>query len=215
MAACNLGLDRFIVSRQLSLKGSGERWRPPYISDMLELTDQGAQKRVMATKTLADVLEAIIGVSYLDGGLEKALQCISLFLGEGQFQDFQTTRDVLFEAVEPRNMVLPAIYEPLEATIGYEFRNKALLVEAITHPSYITALYSFERLEFLGDAVLDHVIVQGAYTKLHFESRRSLYRRACRSRTLVIKQLTCRRTLRRKARSTGELANAPPPDRAR
>lgn len=196
MAACNLGLDRFIVSKQLSLKGSGERWRPPYISDMLALPDQGAQKRVMATKTLADVVEAIIGVSYLDGGLEKALQCVSLFLGEGQFQDFQSTRDVLFEAAEPRDMVLPAIYEPLEATIGYEFRNKALLVEAITHPSHITALYSFERLEFLGDAVLDHVIVQGAYTMLHFESRPSLHTWACRNRTLVIKKLTCRRTLR-------------------
>lgn len=178
MAARNTGLDKFIIAKQLTLKGSGERWRPPYISDLLERPDQEAQTRVMSTKTLADVVEAVIGVSYLDGNLEKALDCMSLFLGEGQFRDFQTTRNVLFEAAQPKNMDLPAIYEPLESAIGYDFREKALLVEAITHPSYVAALYThecsydytFDRLEFLGDSVLDYIIVKGMYQLHHFES---------------------------------------------
>jgi dsRNA-specific ribonuclease len=163
MAASNSKLDKFIISRQLTLKGSGERWRPPYISNLPEPPGQEAERRVMSTKTLADVVEAIIGVSFIDGGLEKVLQCISLFLGEGQFRDFQTTRNVLFAAAEPKNLALPAIYEPLEASIGYVFREKALLVEAITHPSYVTALYTYEGLEFIGDSILDHIIVQGMY----------------------------------------------------
>lgn len=147
-AARESGLDRFIVSKQLAIKGSGERWRPPYISDLLEAPDQAEQKRVMSSKTLADVVESIIGVSYIDGGLDKARQCISLFLGEGQFRDLQTTRDVLLGAVEPKNMPLPAIYEPLEESIGYVFQEKALLVEAMTHPSYVhsscvSALYTY------------------------------------------------------------------------
>ena len=45
----------------------------------------------------------------------------------------------------------------LEATIGYEFQTPALLLQAITHKSW-TAEYpqasNYERLEFLGDAVL-------------------------------------------------------------
>lgn len=142
-AAHESGLDQFIVSKQLALKGTGGRWRPPYISDLLEARGQGEQKRVMSTKTLADVVEAVIGVSYVDGGLEKARQCMSLFLGEGQFKDFQFARNVLLEAAEPKNMALPAIYEPLEESIGYVFREKALLVEAITHPSYVSALYTY------------------------------------------------------------------------
>ena len=186
MAAHDLGLDQFIVSKQLAIKGSGERWRPPYVSDLIEAPDQGAQKRVMSTKTLADVVEAVIGVSYIDGGLEKALKCMNLFLGEGQFRDFQTTRDVLFGAVEPKNMALPAIYEPLEASIGYVFREKALLVEAMTHPSYITALYTYDRLEMLGDSILDQIIVQGMYEVIHLEPRHSLYRHVPRNHTLVI-----------------------------
>lgn len=156
-------MDQFIVSKQLALKGTGERWRPPYISDLLEDPAVGEQKRVMATKTLADVVEAVIGVSYIDGGLDKARQCMSLFLGEGLGKDIQTTRDVLFEAVEPKKMPLPAMYTPLEESIGYVFEEKALLVEAMTHPSYVTALYTYERLEFVGDAILDHIIVGGTY----------------------------------------------------
>lgn len=166
-AAQESGLDQFIVSKQLALRGSGERWRPPYISDLLDAPDRGEQKRVMSSKTLADVVESVIGVSYIDGGLVKALQCMSLFLGEGQFKDFQTTRNVLFEAVEPKNMALPAIYEPLEETIGYVFQEKTLLVEAITHASYVSALYTSERLEFMGDALLDHIVVQGTYEFIH------------------------------------------------
>ncbi|KAK2379093.1 ribonuclease protein [Trifolium repens] len=41
----------------------------------------------------------------------------------------------------------------VEQTIGYIFRNKKLLEEALTHPSYNESI-SYERLEFVGDAVL-------------------------------------------------------------
>ena len=41
----------------------------------------------------------------------------------------------------------------LEKNIGYQFKNRLLLKEALTHRSYSTAHY--ERLEFLGDSVLN------------------------------------------------------------
>ena len=46
----------------------------------------------------------------------------------------------------------------LEARIGYEFNDKALLVRALTHPSYGDGqkkIDHYERLEFLGDRVLN------------------------------------------------------------
>lgn len=48
----------------------------------------------------------------------------------------------------------------LEKRIGYEFKNKALLKQALTHSSYaneqkIRKNGDYERLEFLGDAVLE------------------------------------------------------------
>ncbi len=50
----------------------------------------------------------------------------------------------------------------LEERIGYEFRNKALLRQALTHSSFtneqkINKTNNYERLEFLGDAVLELV----------------------------------------------------------
>lgn len=48
----------------------------------------------------------------------------------------------------------------LEDRIGYQFQNKSLLKEAMTHSSFaneqkINKLHDYERLEFLGDAVLE------------------------------------------------------------
>ncbi len=50
----------------------------------------------------------------------------------------------------------------LEERIGYQFRSKALLKQAITHSSFtneqkINKLKNYERLEFLGDAILEMV----------------------------------------------------------
>jgi len=47
--------------------------------------------------------------------------------------------------------------EKLEKIIGYEFRNKKLLKKALTHPSY-SSENSYERLEFLGDLILDTIV---------------------------------------------------------
>ena len=53
---------------------------------------------------------------------------------------------------------------PLEERIGYKFRNPLLLAEALTHPSlgHETQQHHFDnqRLEFLGDAILQVVITE-------------------------------------------------------
>lgn len=65
--------------------------------------------------------------------------------------------------VEKRgNMAVEFTLEELEKKIGYEFANKSLLKQALTHSSYaneqkINKLKDYERLEFLGDAVLELV----------------------------------------------------------
>jgi dsRNA-specific ribonuclease len=41
----------------------------------------------------------------------------------------------------------------VESLLGYRFKNKSLLEDALTHPSY-TGSESYERLEFVGDAAL-------------------------------------------------------------
>jgi len=52
----------------------------------------------------------------------------------------------------------------LEEKLGYEFKDKKLIIEALTHKSYKQP-YDNERLEFLGDAVLDLVVGEYLFTK--------------------------------------------------
>lgn len=47
--------------------------------------------------------------------------------------------------------------EMLESVIGYTFKRKKLIEEALTHPSCDNGI-SYERLEFLGDLVLDAIV---------------------------------------------------------
>jgi ribonuclease-3 len=56
--------------------------------------------------------------------------------------------------------------ERIERTLGYTFKEKQLLREALTHKSYKQP-YNNERLEFLGDAVLDLIV--GEYLFKRFE----------------------------------------------
>jgi ribonuclease III len=59
----------------------------------------------------------------------------------------------------------PESPERLEAALGFTFRDRGLLMEALVHRSYLhehpdSALPANERLEFLGDAVLGLVIAE-------------------------------------------------------
>ncbi len=61
--------------------------------------------------------------------------------------------------------------ENLEAVIGLKFRDYSLLTRALTHRSYLNenseqTLQDNERLEFLGDAVLDFVVGAYLYNRL-------------------------------------------------
>lgn len=55
-------------------------------------------------------------------------------------------------------------YSKLEKCLGYQFKDKNLIVEALTHKSYKKP-YNNERLEFLGDAVLNLIVGEYLYNK--------------------------------------------------
>ncbi|MEA2019184.1 MAG: ribonuclease III [Campylobacterota bacterium] len=48
-------------------------------------------------------------------------------------------------------------YQELEKCLDYQFKNKDLIIEALTHKSY-KKVFNNERLEFLGDAVLNLIV---------------------------------------------------------
>jgi len=76
----------------------------------------------------------------------------------------------------------------LENSIGYKFKNKKLLDEAITHKS-INSDFNNERLEFLGDSVISLVVSEALYfeeSSLN-EGKLSIYRSRIVSRSSLSK----------------------------
>lgn len=58
--------------------------------------------------------------------------------------------------------------EIAEGIIGYRFKNERYLLSAITHPSAAegrSVRFSYERLEFLGDAILGAIVVSTAFNR--------------------------------------------------
>lgn len=70
------------------------------------------------------------------------------------------------------------VVTPLEERIGYKFRNSLLLAEALTHPSLSHEAQrhhlDYQRLEFLGDAVLQLVITEYLFQNFRGEAEGQL-----------------------------------------
>ncbi|EAQ84004.1 hypothetical protein CHGG_10408 [Chaetomium globosum CBS 148.51] len=155
-AAVDFGLDRYIIHKAFTL----HKWRPTYVEDLIENPPSATETRRISTKIIADVVEALIGTAFVSGGISKALACMSLFLPDVAWNSIEYGREVMYNEA-PDDEPLPRTMRQLESLVGYTFTKKALLVEAMTHPSCngpgIRA--SLDRLEFLGDAILDYVVV--------------------------------------------------------
>jgi ribonuclease-3 len=78
----------------------------------------------------------------------------------------------------PWKFIKSGSVSPLEERIGYKFRNSLLLAEALTHPSlsHETQRYHFDnqRLEFLGDAVLQLVVTEHLFRHFSGEAEGQL-----------------------------------------
>jgi dsRNA-specific ribonuclease len=105
----------------------------------------------MSAKVLADVVEALIGAAYLDGGHHRSRACAQQLLPELRLQRLPSQPYGYSGAVPQDNS-----WATLQTYLGCKFKNPSFLVEALTHPS--CAGKSYQRLEFLGDAVLDMIV---------------------------------------------------------
>ncbi|KAG8381903.1 hypothetical protein BUALT_Bualt05G0021200 [Buddleja alternifolia] len=120
--------------------------------------------RWMGSKTLSDCVEALIGAYYVGGGLKAALRVMK-WLGV----EVEVEHSLIDDAIKIASLYS---YAPkaehigaIESKIGYNFSIKGLLLEAITHATEPEqgVGYCYQRLEFLGDAVLDILITWHLY----------------------------------------------------
>ncbi|KAI0700535.1 hypothetical protein C8T65DRAFT_657631 [Cerioporus squamosus] len=117
--------------------------------------------RQFPRRSLQDCMEAILGASFATGGIDMALLTGTVL---GLSFGGPTPWHVRYSHLLPETPVSP-LFKGLEETLGYSFSHGQLLLEAITHPSFRTNNSSYQRLEFLGDAVVDLVVTDYLYRK--------------------------------------------------
>lgn len=125
-----------------------------------EIESDSSSYRVLSSKTLADVVEALIGVYYVEGG-KHAANHLMKWIGIQVESDPDDMDSIVKPSNVPESILRSVNFEALEGALNIEFKNRALLVEAITHASRPSSGVScYQRLEFVGDAVLDHLITR-------------------------------------------------------
>nr|AUH15438.1 dicer-like 2 protein [Dimocarpus longan] len=170
-ALCKLGCDRKIPGFIRTEPFDPKRWiipRDNYQSYELneELLPNGKKiyfigRKKVKSKTVADVVEALIGAFLSTGGESAGLLFLNWIGIEVDFVYVPNERPFQVHAEKLVNV------RHLESLLNYKFRDRSLLVEALTHGSYMLPEIPrcYQRLEFLGDAVLDYLITMHLFKK--------------------------------------------------
>ena len=161
---CEHAVNKKVFHYMIAAPPLPKSWAPPGCPRLPQL---------IGDKTMADVMESLIGAYYKTrNSLEDALKFMSwagimvcdpepvLYPHKFWAREGEPRRRNLKEAL---SLAAPlANFEKLR--LGYIFTHKALLLEAFTHASFRRAATPcYQRLEFLGDAVLDYYVTTDLY----------------------------------------------------
>jgi dsRNA-specific ribonuclease len=142
-----LGLDQYLSRQSFAAK----EWTAG-VSGLRPSVKQPPKE--LSSKTLADVVEAVIGVANVSGleegvSEEKVLATLKLFIDEVAWRPLS---EIVAQIQPPEQAPEDAadLLAPVEVMIGYSFQNRGLLAEALTQSSLGSDLRStYDRLEFL------------------------------------------------------------------
>jgi endoribonuclease Dicer len=149
-------------------------WR--YANSTVEIVEGSGppQRSVSVTyprRSLQDCVEALMGATYLCGGIDMALRTgTALGLNFGGSIPWP----LRYHSWRPEVPVAP-LFTMLQEKMGYEFKWNHILVEAVTHPSFASSDgTSYQRLEFLGDCESP-----GLFPAIYTDTLSSTHRACC------------------------------------
>ncbi|XP_049872216.1 endoribonuclease Dicer [Pectinophora gossypiella] len=126
------------------------------------------RSQAVSDKSIADCVEALVGTYLLSDGIlaaVKILEWLKVMPPKDNFTQLLTKPiDTVLKdkktTVDEIDRIMNYSREDVEQIINYKFKDPSLLLEALSHSSYIRnrLTRSYERLEFLGDAILDFLI---------------------------------------------------------
>ncbi|XP_025420848.1 endoribonuclease Dcr-1 isoform X2 [Sipha flava] len=126
-------------------------------------------------KSIADCVEALIGAYLISCGARGALLFMSWLgirvlpvLEDSKLGNLKPPSSPLLRNIpNPEGELIKLMdgFDSFEQHLGYFFRDRSYLLQAMTHASYYPNRLTdcYQRLEFLGDAVLDYLITRHLY----------------------------------------------------
>ncbi|KAL9944553.1 hypothetical protein ACHAO3_000671 [Verticillium nonalfalfae] len=171
--ALKKNLQEYIRSKQFDRRS----WYPQGLKQKAGKAQGAQNSHSLADKSIADVCEAMIGASYLsyadEGNFDMAVRAVTAVV-RNKNHDMKSYEDYynafkmpVWQAAEPSAVQMEASLH-IKEQMGYEFKSPALLRSAFKHPSYprqFESVPNYQRLEFLGDALLDMVCVDFLFRK--------------------------------------------------
>ncbi|KAK2616336.1 Dicer-like protein 1 [Conoideocrella luteorostrata] len=119
----------------------------------------------LADKSIADVCEAIIGAAYMsepEGQMDLAVKAVTKMVKSKnhrmvKFSDYYDQYEIPAWQTRKQTAAEQHSATKFQESIGYTFKSPTLLRSAFKHPSYPyeQTVPHYQRLEFLGDALLD------------------------------------------------------------
>ncbi|EDV28757.1 uncharacterized protein TRIADDRAFT_51985 [Trichoplax adhaerens] len=177
-----MGLPGYIIGHNVD---QNDIWVPPGFSiakksDSIGLEEQlstlnlSMTSRVHPTqklknKCIADVMEALLGGILLELGENSANNFITNNLGIKVGRLSHNIAKLDDDARKEISKIYNAHnLKDLEAVLGYSFKDRKLLISALTHATYnhnriAEGVECYQRLEFLGDAILQYIVVRHCY----------------------------------------------------
>ncbi|KAI1006532.1 Dicer-like protein 1 [Podosphaera aphanis] len=166
--AIKLKLYEYIRSQSFSRRA----WYPEGVNLLRGKTAKAPSSHDLADKTIADVCEALIGASLLSfhdtKNMDMAVRAVTKLVCS-EYHNVSSYDEYYKLYTKPTYQTQPSTQSQLlmalttEEQHPYKFRYPRLLCSAFTHPSYPRSyngkVPSYQRLEFLGDALLDMVCI--------------------------------------------------------
>ncbi|KAJ3736470.1 hypothetical protein DFJ43DRAFT_1052289 [Lentinula guzmanii] len=148
-------------------KNAGETKSQKDLSGSRLQNNKGKQPvQHLGDKALADVVEAIMGAALLSGGIDVALKAAkALNIPLPNIEQWTDFGKRVQESSKPVSVQISSSkIEAIEAIVGCQFKRPQFLVQALTHISK-TGVQSttYERLEFIGDAILDFMVIRHVF----------------------------------------------------
>ncbi|CAF4697295.1 unnamed protein product [Rotaria sp. Silwood1] len=177
------GLINYLYVDKLIYQGEEANWIPPGYKIDEEISKKYTEQKAKP-KAFADMIEALIGAFLISTNYITTMKFMK-WLGldvipiDEQNQVIKPPSILRADLSDTMNDVISKIEEffnnftfaDIENKIHYVFKNKAYLIAAFTHPSYYNNRLTqcYERLEYLGDAVLDFLVIRCIFVEYYKE----------------------------------------------